>query len=295
MQIRLIVTLLFLISSFSSYAQDQKPPNFDIVVFDVQKKDDSYQINNPQIIADSSSYDNQPHFSADGKFVYFTKMEGDKTNIWRWSMQGKKAERIVKTDFSEYSPTQMPFLAQNLSMIRVEGDGTQRLWRYSEAKGFKLIFKTIKPVGYHAWNEKNIAMFVLGEPNELRVTAYGQEDSQLADSNIGRCLQAIPLTSQISYTVLKDDIHLLKSYDFEDQKITQYHQLPKGSEDYIWLNNQQIISSKGKQLLISNINNHSGWKNIENLANFELSNISRLALSSNGKKIAVVYARVAKR
>ena len=66
---------------------------------------------------------------------------------------------MTNTPEAEYSPTVTPD-RRHISVIRVEADGTQRLWRFAiggktngreQEKEPELVLRDIKPVGYHAW------------------------------------------------------------------------------------------------------------------------------------------------
>ena len=58
---------------------------------------------------------------------------------------------MTETVESEYSPTPLP-AADGFSTVRVEQDGTQRLWAFDSSGGApRLLLETIQPVGYHGW------------------------------------------------------------------------------------------------------------------------------------------------
>jgi len=266
-------------------------PNHDIVIFDLDNKGNELTISNPQIVAASPDYDNQPSFSVDGSEVYFTRIESGTANLWKWSLISDQEFPLAQSNLSEYSPTQIPFEPTSFSTVRVEQDGTQRLWKYSPQNGFSVIFESIKPVGYHAWSEKNIAMFVLGEPHTLQVSQLGKQSATIVDRNIGRCLQKVPGHNQISYTAFSGENSLLKVYDFTTQKISSLKLLPGNSQDYVWYSSDKVISSDGERLLVTDINQHSSWQSVQNLSKLKIKNISRLAISPNKDKLAVVFTK----
>ena len=284
-----IIGLSVFISAHLSAAEPM--PNHDIVVFDLVVKGKELSVTNPKVIADSKGYDNQPNFSADGQSIYFTRIEGEDANMWVWSSKSEVETRVSSSQLSEFSPTPIPFEKGALSTVRVEADGAQRLWRHDPKGEFSLIFKKIKPVGYHVWQAKNIAMFVLGEPHTLQVTNIDQNETKTIDSNIGRCLQKRPDTEAISYTVEGAEHALLKTYDFKSKAILSLTGLPKGSQDYVWYSNDRIISSDGNRLLVTSLNSDSKWQSIQNLTKFELSGISRMAISPDRSKLAVVHIK----
>ena len=55
--------------------------------------------------------------------------------------------------------------------MRVEKDGTQRLWHVPEGGAApQPILPDVKGVGYHAWADANtLVLFVLGQPPTLQV------------------------------------------------------------------------------------------------------------------------------
>lgn len=274
-------------------------PNYDISLFDLQNTPNGLQIANHRLVADSSQYDNQPHFSPNGEWIYFTHMEDQAAHLWRWSVKSETSQLMLESNLSEYSPTPVPFKPGWISTVRVESDGTQRLWAFewlentAQTKS-QLWFEAIQPVGYHAWSNQDLALFVLGEPHLLKVTRWGQESSQLIDRNIGRCLQKIPGKNQISYTRLVDKSHQLTRYDFDRKQIEAIGLLPDSAEDYAWLGSDQVISSDGSHLLVAQIsplkeNSALVWKKLTNSSKLNLSGISRLAISPDQKLIALVH------
>ena len=102
---------------------------------------------------------------------------------------------MTTTNESEYSPTVTPD-GRSFSVIQVEADGTQRLWRFPLAGGGepKLVLPDIKPVGYHAWADAANAGVVrprCAGNRELRVNARTGK-SEIIASRVGRSHPRIP-------------------------------------------------------------------------------------------------------
>lgn len=277
-----LVTLCLLFAP--SFAQPTLPDH-DIVVFDLARSERGYEIGNPRVISDAPGYDNQPSFSANSEVVFFTRIEAANADIWCWT-PNTKARRLASSPLSEYSPTPMPG-SKALSTVRVEADQSQRLWRYSADTGFEVLFPTIKPVGYHAWSGHNLALFVLGEPHQLQVTELGRNEAKVVDSDIGRCLQKVPGFDAISYTVVEEGRHRLKIYDFATGNSRSLGLLPAKSQDYVWLNSERLLSSDGESLMISSP--AGKWAPLP--CPISLNEVSRLALSPDGKLLAVVIVK----
>ncbi|XOV80513.1 MAG: hypothetical protein ACFHVJ_06065 [Aestuariibacter sp.] len=266
-------------------AQAQQLPNADIYLFEVQSNENQeIQLSEPVALADSVYYENQPYFIDDERLV-FTRDNGSNTDIWQW--HNGTLTVLSETPESEYSPTPIPTYPSSLSMIRVEDDGTQRLWKRNGKGQFDLLFQDIKPVGYHVWRGNNVAMFILGEPHRLEVTRVGKEATQVIDQNIGRCLQKVPERRAISYTVA-DEQHVLKSYDFQAKKVSVLGTLPQGAQDYIWLSETHLLASAGEHLLVGQLGATIEWQALS--VTLPKGALSRLALSPNKKRLALVVS-----
>ncbi len=265
-------------------------PDFDIAVFDVQFKGGKLQISRPIEIAKEAGYENQPAFAPDSKSLFFSRVDDGVASIWNWN-ERRGAMEWAKSSLNEYSPLPMPFEANTLSMVAHDLKETGKLWSYSDADGFRPLFQGVGPLGYYAWSGKNIAFLVLGNPSELQVSRFGKKSATKVDTHLGRCLQKVPGRDAISYTVEKQRQHRLKVYDFGSKQTTSYCELPKGIHDYVWLNSKTILTSDGNKLLFKDVNDDLDYSEVENFSSLQLSRISRLALSPDGTKLAVVFIK----
>ncbi len=290
--LRLVVRVAWILCALALVTKvaAQDLPNYDILLYDlgwIQVNDrKTLSISNVRTVANSADYENQPYFVSDNH-LYYTRMVEAKTDIWQWQEGAQSA--LVKTEESEYSPTLMPNSSNALSTVRVEADGTQRLWRYHPETGFQLLFKNIKPVGYHAWQDNNIAMFVLGEPHSLQVTQLGKDLAKLIDKDIGRCLQTVPGSKGISYTRVVDGRHQLRSYYFPSAKQSAITMLPGQSQDYAWLDKTIVVSADGDKLLWFDTRElDNSWRSVRYDSERYPIAISRIAISPSGTQIALV-------
>jgi hypothetical protein len=115
------------------------------------------------------------------------------TDIYRYDVGSRQTTRVTDTPESEYSPTATPD-GRHFTVIRVEADGAQRLWRFTmEGKDPSVVLADVKPVGYHAWaNADLLALFVLGQPATLQVGDTRTGRAEIVARNIGRSIQRIP-------------------------------------------------------------------------------------------------------
>lgn len=241
-------------------------------------------------ITQRAGYDNQPYFSEDENGVYFTSQLDQQTDILFYDLSSNKLTNITNTlDTSEYSPTLVP-KTNNLSFIKVEADTTQRLWTLTlGSQKQTIINKTIKPVGYHAWGANNdLALFVLGEPMTLQyIHSPEQENAKVIANEIGRALHYNAKHQVYSFTTGTNNV--LNTFSANTGVITQYLALPKGTQDYTWLNSDQVIAAKGSKIMVWTLSSpDKDWIPLFDFSNECTTNITRLAVSKSAHKLAFV-------
>nr|MBX2822205.1 hypothetical protein [Rhodothermaceae bacterium] len=197
---------LLLIGLFPTLATAQS--STDIYLIDLNNGNIVDTPEGPLNLTNRDGYDNQPFFSPDGDYLLYTSQRGEQTDIYRVSVPDLRIEQVTDTPESEYSPTVTPDRA-GFSVIRVESDGAQRLWRFDrDGNNPKLLFEDIKPVGYHAWaNDNQVAMFILGEPPTLQIGSLNEGKAYIAEGSIGRSLHQVPGTNHISFFLNESESH----------------------------------------------------------------------------------------
>jgi len=148
----------------------------------------------PVDISNAADYDNQPSFTPDGASVLFTsKRDRKQTDIYRYDLATKQLTQLTHTPESEYSPLVTPD-GTGFSVVRVEADNTQRLWRFDlDGTHPRLVLENVKPVGYHVWiDATHVAVYVLGagsgDPATLQIVDTTTGASRTVDSGIGHTL-----------------------------------------------------------------------------------------------------------
>src|SRR4051794_23138218 len=112
--------------------QPAPPPDTDIWLASLALRG-TPAVSHASNITASPGYDNQPSFTPDGAAILFTSNRGgSQTDIYRYEIASGATTRVTNTPESEYSPTVTPDGA-HVSVVRVESDGTQRLWRFTIA------------------------------------------------------------------------------------------------------------------------------------------------------------------
>ena len=241
---------------------------------------------------DRDGYDNQPSFDPSGTAIYYTSgVDATQTETFRYRVDDGAVERVThSTDASEFSPTMIP--GQDAFSAIHEVRGLQYLWRYgTDGSELGPIFATVEPVGYHAWaDERTTAMFVLGDPPTLQVGDALSGEVRTVAENPGRSIHRIPGTADISFVRKVSDnewwIERLYPATGETERIAET--LP-GHEDYAWTPSGEILMGGGWTLWSWTADGE--WQLVADLDTDDGGDISRLAVSPDGSRIAMVRAR----
>jgi hypothetical protein len=269
----------------------------DIMILPLYKAVDAkYRVEmKPTKVTMREGYDNQPKFGPEGKLLYFTRMldkkegEGQQTDIFRYDIESGESVNVTQTeDVSEYSAT--PYKPNFISVIGTNEKGQQHLRLVNlETKEHEILRSDIEPVGYHAWLEPTKAgVFVLGDVMTLQILDTESEQDPLAlFEGIGRCLETVA-RSVVTFTQEKDGIHHMHALTSDGAISSLEMTLPQGVQDYVWLDPNRVIVGNGAKLfLVSSANT----KELADLSSLDVDGITRVALSPDRTKLAVVYNR----
>lgn len=290
--------------------QTQAPPDTEIYLAALTKDGGKLELGAPVNITNSPGYDNQPSFTPDGRAILFTSARAGgapaagrggspRTDIFRYDLATKEVTRITDTPEREYSPTVMPD-GRHISVIRVEADGTQRLWSFGlDGKAPTVLLPAVKPVGYHAWmDDYTVALFVLGQPPTLQVADVRTGKSEVIASGIGRSLQRTPAGS-VSFVRIEPGAsgpvvtleELLKDRQPDGRMRGTAALVPvvAGARDpfIAWLPDGTALLAHGGTLYAWR-KGEAGWKAAADLSALGLANVSRLAVSPKGDRLALV-------
>jgi hypothetical protein len=296
--ITLVSTLALLAAAPGLRAQQQAsparvtPPPPDVYLASITIRNGRPTIDAPMNITDRAGYDNQPAFFGDGSSVLFTSVRDDaQADIYRYHIATKRVTRVTTTaPESEYSATAIDD-GRAISVVRVERDSTQRLWRFPLDGGPPtVILEGVRPVGYHAWaDDHTLALFVLGSPNTLQLADTRTGSADTIASGIGRSLHRVPGGRTISFVrKVSPTEWWIETLDVATRKTARSIRLPEGVEDYAWLPGGSIVCGRGSTLLVWSGQRGDDWRPVVDLSSAGVKGITRLAVSPGGDRIAFV-------
>jgi WD40 repeat protein len=236
-----------------------------------------------------TGYDNQPYW--DGPSLLFTSIRDGQADIYRYTHDS--TVRVTTTPESEYSPSITPD-GHGISVVRVERDSTQRLWRFSlEGGAPAVLLSNIKPVGYYAWlDSARVALYVLGSPDTLEIADVGSGAANVVTTDIGRSLQRVPGGSRVSFVRREDDHWVLRTASASPGPsgafdIATVATLPDSAEYVAWRSATEIYTASGSRIYRLRLPSGT-WQRVANLADDGLGRITRLAISPDGQSLAIV-------
>lgn len=267
------------------------PPASTIFIIDL-RGEGKLKLGQPIKITSEAGYNNQPSFLPDGQSILYTSIKDKQADIYRYDIRAGSTTQVTNTPESEYSPTLMPD-GRSISVVRVEADGTQRLWKFPLAGGGpSLILESIKPVGYHLWiDDHTLALFILGKPNTLQLVDLRTGKAEVITDNPGRILRRTPHQNKFSFVhKVSDQEWLIKSFDLKTRAVTTIVKTFPGVEDYAWTPAGVLLMAKESKLF-SRQKSDWTWVEIGDFSNAGLKGITRIAVSPKGDRISVVARR----
>lgn len=281
--------ILFLLTLFIlqlSFAQQ----NTEVYIFDISPSYSGMELLNARNVSNNEGYDNQPSFISNETLVFAGNNNGQ-TDISEYNLNSKiKTWVNQETEGGEYSPQKFPS-NDDIAAVRLDKDGKQRLYRYdSETGKSSEIIEDLEVAYFAFYNDDLILATVLADDKlDLVMINLTNKTVETLFRNAGRTLQRIPKTSYMSYSLINEDRNLdVYMLDMNSKENYFVSELPIGIQDYVWINDTQILVGSGNKLYMYDTLGEPEWNRVASLEDYGIKNITRMAISPNGKKIALV-------
>lgn len=272
---------------FSLHAVSQQ--STEIYLMDVIKKTDSIRLSTPLNISNNEGYDNQPSF-LNNDTILFASTRNNQTDIALYNIsKGTKSWISNTAQGSEYSPLKIPG-KEAVSAIRLDSNGLQRLYQYDLRTGVsEELIKDLK-VGYHVWYNDHMLVCTVLIENRMDLVVANLKDgtNYTVQKNVGRSLHIIPNTDLISFISKEDETTEIKSLNPITKTTEKINFIWNGREDITWLSQQTILATTEKAIVQVAADSTGIWDLFHQFKPLEMYNMSRIALSPDGKKLVLV-------
>ncbi|MDT0607154.1 nuclear transport factor 2 family protein [Croceitalea rosinachiae] len=274
--------------SLASYQLVFSQADTEIFLFDLAVANDTVILSNKINISNNEGYDNQPSFY-DNNTVLFSSTRNGQTDIRKYDIASGETTWLTDTKVgSEYSPTRIPN-SNNISAVRLDTTGLQLLYAYDiDRVTSKPILKDAK-VGYHLWYNENILVNTVLIENrmDLVVSNLKENTNYTFQKNVGRCLQQIPGSENISFVQREENQNLIKTINPISGKTDSITTIYNTS-DYAWHPLGFAVIGMDNTLMIFDAEEKNQWASLYRYEDKNIQKISRLAISPKGDKIAIV-------
>ncbi|MAN58676.1 MAG: hypothetical protein CMC08_02440 [Flavobacteriaceae bacterium] len=283
---RSCLCFLFCLSLFPVIAQ----PNTEIYLLDSTPTEDGFSTSNFRNISNNPGYDNQPYFT-DNNQLLFAKTRNGQTDIALYNLRtGSTNWQNSTPQGGEYSPRPIPG-SGGVAAVRLDTTGLQRLYAFDTASNTDSVLVADLQVAYFTFvGESLLLASVLGDDGLHLVTSnLGTRKTDTLLTNAGRSIHAMPNGATASYTYINEQgNHDIYQFDFKTGESYFVAQLPIGVQDHIWLNETTLLIGSGAKLFSYDLFGNGKWIEVADLSDNGITDISRLAISPNGRHLALV-------
>lgn len=294
---RYIVFSIILILSICATTVGAQNEN-DLYLFSLERTGKGeYHLHSPKFLNsfNRGGYNNQPSFTPSGDLLISVRKQGETQNdIWLLSLNSKKYKRLTRTSAFEYSPRIHPDEEQ-LTVLRKVGETPldQQVCNIHLRTGdMHCLTPSIKDIGYYTWlSEKELGLWRI-ENNTNRLSYYNTEDgkSRRITTSIGRTLHSDKNGSLYYVHKFTDEFWYIKKYNPSTSAIDIITQTIGKNEDFAMTAEGTIFMGKDN-ILYSFHPGAKEWTKVADLSIYGIKFISRLAISADGKKLALVATK----
>lgn len=280
---------LFLFFSFF-FGIITSQPNTEVYLLDLDSNGEDLTLSNFRNISNDAGYDSQPSFQSDN-LVLFAANNGGQTDIAQYHIRfNKKFWLHEGSAASQYSPQRIPG-SQHILSVHLDTTGRQRLFRHHlTSREYTEAHPELQVAYFAMYNENILVGSVLGDDAlDLVVANLKTKQVDTLAYNAGRSFHKVPKSDTMSYTYVNEegnhDVYQLDMKSFESFFVAQ---LPIGVQDHVWLSESILLIGSGSKLYTYDLFADGIWKEVADLSLYRIENITRLALSPDGAKLALV-------
>lgn len=285
----LCVAALLLAAATAARAQ----PATDIFLADMAVRDGRLEIGVPINVTARDGYDNQPWLLPDGTgFLYSSERDGQ-TDIFRYDIAAGSAVRVTETPENEYSPS-LPGDGSRMLVVRWPTDmSTGDLWWFTpDGRPLEVARGSVSRVGYYTFaDEHTLALFINDSIQSFLLSDTRTGDTTRVGQDLGGSgPRTIPGARAVSFLRrAEDDVWWLTRLDLDDRAATPLVRMLDDVANYVWTQRGTVLAARGGT--IYEWSPARDWHAVANFSDPALQDITRIAISPAGDRIAFVSTR----
>ena len=241
-------------------------------------------------LSKNQGYDNQPSWFDNDRILYGRTQNGVTDIALHSTVDGSVSTPYQATSGGEYSPQRLSLEKDDVLAVRLDTTGYQGLYRYDKGGSSIELIPGLRMAYFVIVNPQDLIGSVLSE-NRLDLVRVNPVEKTIDTlfENSGRSIHLRPNKNAVSYTLVnEDDNHEIFELDLDTGESFFIAQLPIGVQDYTWINDDQILIGSGPRLFIYDLFVGGEWKQIADLSDKGIDDISRMAKNPNNDQIALV-------
>lgn len=298
--VRCLTLLVFTILCYQTYAAEQakdaRPkvsfPHTDIFLFELSQNNGSFTVKNPKNATNRQGYDNQPFFTKDSQSFVFSRADDYQTDVYEYFLDTGDVRAITQSDATEFSPTPSP----DNSKIAFVSDRNGGVW-FGDRDSINTPKWTLKhsdnaePIGYFAWDHDKGNFFYWSRYGfSMALVNTNTNDYHFVAGNTPPSTpHIIPGTDQFSFVHRQMNEQVwIKALDPNTKAIRPIVPVMGTNNNYTWSPDGQILMIQNNVLFRFDPRKSEQWDKVVELKDFNIVNANRLAVSPNGKYLAVV-------
>jgi Tol biopolymer transport system component len=269
-------------------------PSTDIHLADVRIRDGVLHLATPRNVTQRDGYDNQPWFLPDGSAFLYSSGRDGQTDIFRFDVHRGVSERVTDTPENEYSPS-LPGDGSRMMVVRWPTDmSTGALWWFTpdgspleEARG------SVPRVGYYAFaDDTTLALFINDSVQSFMLSDTRTGESvRIGEAMNGSAPRRIPGQHAVSFQQRDDDgAWWLTRLDVADRRTTPLVRMIGNVPNYTWTPHGSVLAAV-RNTVYEWRPGSDEWRVVAEFSDPALQDITRIAITPQGDRLALVSAR----
>jgi hypothetical protein len=262
--------------------------NTEVFLFDLETKSSKIEIKNAKNLSNNEGYDNQPSFLND-RYILFASTRNGQTDIAKYDTRYGSKSWLNSTEGGEYTPLKHP-IKNEISAVRLDTDGTQRLYSYSGSNGESTELIQDLVVAYYTWYDEHTIVSAVIENDNLNLYVSNLQNgiNTKYATGVGRSFHRIPNSNLVSFISKENENQWqIKSLNPETGAIKVIANTLEGVEDICWLDGKTLLSGKESTLYKLRLQRDNNWKQVADLQSDGIIQITRLAVNSESNKLLI--------